>query len=61
MLVRLKLTYLKLWNTKHDKAFLFNASVIANREAVSNYITKETLIANKQQSDVIDLQSSFIS
>ena len=61
MIELLNLEYKQLTNTKHDKAFLFNASVIANRQAVSNYITKEILITNKQQSDVIDLQSSFIS
>ena len=52
MIELLKLEYMKLLKTKREKGFLFHATQIANRDAVSRY----TLKKNK-----IDLRSSFIS
>ena len=52
MIELLKLEYMKLLNTKREKSFLFHATQIANRDAVSGYILKK---------DEIDLRSSFIS
>ena len=52
MIELLNLEYMKLLNTKREKGFLFHATQIANRDAVSRY----TLKKNK-----IDLRSSFIS
>ena len=52
MIELLKLEYMKLLNTKREKSFLFHATQIANRDAVSGYTLKK---------DVIDLRSSFIS
>ena len=60
MIELLKLCWSEHLGSNKHKDFLFNASVIANADAVSSYITKETLLANKQQSDVIDLSSSYI-
>jgi len=52
MIELLKLEYMKLLNTKRERSFLFHATQIANRDAVSGYILKK---------DEIDLRSSFIS
>ena len=52
MIELLKLEYMKLLNTKREKSFLFHATQIANRDAVSGYTLKK---------DEIDLRSSFIS
>jgi|TARA_B110000879_G_C10874018_1_gene394058 hypothetical protein len=61
MIELLRLEYMALLNTKREKSFLFNATQIANRDAVSRYITKETNKQNRKLNDVIDLRSSFIS
>tara|TARA_B110000046_G_scaffold11976_1_gene11884 strand:- start:5630 stop:6112 length:483 start_codon:yes stop_codon:yes gene_type:complete len=61
MIELLRLEYMALLKTKREKSFLFNATQIANRDAVSRYITKETNKQNRKLNDVIDLRSSFIS
>ena len=61
MIELLKLEYMKLLNTKREKSFLFHATQIANRDAVSRYTLKETNKQNRKLKDVIDLRSSFIS
>ena len=52
MIELLKLEYMALLNTKRGKSFIFHATQIANRDAVSGYTLKK---------DEIDLRSSFIS
>ena len=52
MIELLNLEYMKLLNTKREKGFLFHATQIANRDAVSRYTLKKYKI---------DLRSSFIS
>lgn len=59
MIELLKEEYKQLTKTK-EKQFLFDASVIADRQAVSRYTTKDTNKQNKLLNDVIDLRSSFI-
>ena len=61
MIELLKLEYMALLNTKRGKSFIFHATQIANRDAVSRYTLKETNKQNRKLKDVIDLRSSFIS
>ena len=61
MIELLKLEYMALLKTKREKSFIFHATQIANRDAVSRYTLKETNKQNRKLKDVIDLRSSFIS
>ena len=61
MLELLRLTYKEVTYTSADKRFLFEATEINSRTAVSGYITKDTYRQNTKLNDVIDLRSSFIS
>lgn len=61
MLELMRLTYKEVTDTSADKKFLFEATEIVSRTAVSGYITKDTYRQNTKLNDVIDLRSSFIS
>jgi len=61
MLELMRLTYKEVTDTSADKKFLFEATEINSRTAVSGYITKDTYRQNTKLNDVIDLRSSFIS
>ena len=61
MLELMRLTYKEVTATSADKKFLFEATEIVSRTAVSGYITKDTYRQNTKLNDVIDLRSSFIS
>ena len=61
MLELMRLTYKEVTYTSADKKFLFEATEINSRTAVSGYITKDTYRQNTKLNDVIDLRSSFIS
>lgn len=61
MLELMRLTYKEVTDTSADKRFLFEATEINSRTAVSGYITKDTYRQNTKLNDVIDLRSSFIS
>ena len=61
MLELMRLTYKEVTDTSADKKFLFEATEINSRAAVSGYITKDTYRQNTRLNDVIDLRSSFIS
>jgi hypothetical protein len=61
MLELMRLTYKEVMDTSADKKFLFEATEINSRTAVSGYITKDTYRQNTRLNDVIDLRSSFIS
>ena len=61
MLELMRLTYKEVTDTSADKRFLFEATEINSRTAVSGYITKDTYRQNTKLNDVIDLRRSFIS
>ena len=61
MLELMRLTYKEVTDASADKRFLFEATEINSRTAVSRYITKDTYRQNTKLNDVIDLRSSFIS
>ena len=61
MLELMRLTYEEVTDASADKRFLFEATEINSRTAVSGYITKDTYRQNTKLNDVIDLRSSFIS
>jgi hypothetical protein len=61
MLELMRLTYKEVTDASADKRFLFEATEINSRTAVSGYITKDTYRQNTKLNDVIDLRSSFIS
>lgn len=61
MLELLRLTYGEVTQANASKKFLFEATEINSRTAISGYITKDTYRQNTKLNDVIDLRSSFIS
>lgn len=61
MLVRLKLTYLKLWNRNKANTFLFDAELLRSRIGSSKYNNKELLTdAEKEKFVALANASTFI-